>query len=203
MFGKNETEPLLKDHDGLSLDVVEVFPTIQGEGPFAGRPATFIRLAGCHLKCSFCDTDFTSNRALVTVFELGARVEKHRHGLVVLTGGEPMRQNIVPLCEALVAGGYTVQIETAGSFWPQGEYAKHFEALVIAGQSYRIRESLTLDLCRTCVRKALAHLGLSTDVCELPEPVPQIGDPERPSSGALTEEDLRQLGLADPESLRA
>lgn len=81
--------------------------------------------------------------------------------------------------------------------------AKHFEALVIAGQSYRIRESLTLDLCRTCVRKALAHLGLSTDVCELPEPVPQIGDPERPSSGALTEEDLRQLGLADPESLRA
>ena len=58
MFGTNPKRPPLKNHDGLSLDVVEIFPTIQGEGPFSGMPAIFIRLGGCNLACDFCDTEF-------------------------------------------------------------------------------------------------------------------------------------------------
>lgn len=136
MFGTNPTEPWLREHDGTVLDVQEVFNTLQGEGPFAGRRAVFVRLAGCHLACYFCDTDFLSRRrprtveALVQacVYSYGERFE-----LVVLTGGEPMRQNIVPLCEALAAHARHVQIETAGNLWPAFEYEERFEQLLTEG----------------------------------------------------------------------
>lgn len=116
MFGKNPTRKRSTTHDGNVLAVQGApWRTIQGEGPFAGRAATFIRLWGCHLQCFFCDTDFESD-------ERGTRVDALVDScigpdLVVLTGGEPMRQNIVPLCKALFNKGHTVQIETAGSFW--------------------------------------------------------------------------------------
>lgn len=126
MFGTNRAEPWLREHTGKELDVQEVFRTVQGEGPYAGLDAVFIRLAGCHLRCHFCDTDFTSLRHMVPVVELVERAV--RCGLdtqlFVLTGGEPMRQNIVPLCFHLtslpmVRADYRhVQVETAGSFWP-------------------------------------------------------------------------------------
>jgi organic radical activating enzyme len=118
VYGLNESEPLLKDHDGKSLEVVDVFSTIQGEGPFTGRRATFIRLAGCHLKCYFCDTDFRTNRHMLPVDVLVAKARVYGNELVVLTGGEPLRQNVVPLARALVTNGFAVQVETAGSFWP-------------------------------------------------------------------------------------
>jgi 7-carboxy-7-deazaguanine synthase len=120
VLGTNPLEAPVPGHDGQVLDVQEVFPTIQGEGPFAGRPATFIRLAGCHLACVFCDTDFLTKRHGATLQDLTLRALDYHNRLVVLTGGEPMRQNVVPLCEELADHGMTVQIETAGSFWPIG-----------------------------------------------------------------------------------
>lgn len=117
MFGQNQLEPLLKDHDGHTLDIKEVFGTIQGEGPFVGRPATFVRLGGCHLHCAWCDTSFETGRYKQAVDDLVQSVYAHGNRLVVLTGGEPMRQNIGPLCLKLVHLGLDVQIETAGSFW--------------------------------------------------------------------------------------
>lgn len=136
MHGTNPTEPWLRDHDGRTLDVQEVFNTVQGEGPYAGRRAVFVRLAGCHLACYFCDTDFLSRRHERTVedvvravtYEYGERFE-----LVVLTGGEPMRQNIVPLCEHLVARGRHVQIETAGNFWVPDSHHALFASLLESG----------------------------------------------------------------------
>lgn len=116
MFGKNPIRPPVKS-DGHTLDVQHIFPTLQGEGPFVGHPSVFIRLGGCNLACSFCDTEFESFRPMTlaeilsTVSELSGGVRK----LIVITGGEPMRQNIVPLCEALLAQGFTVQIETNGT----------------------------------------------------------------------------------------
>lgn len=144
MFGNNPIEKYDKKGDGSTLRVQEVFSTIQGEGPHAGRRATFIRLWGCHLKCYFCDTDFTTNNEVRDVEGLYGLVEQCKqfgNELIVLTGGEPMRQNIVPLIVALLQEPpegmpwgsaiaslsrprFEVQIETAGSFWFREEDKK-------------------------------------------------------------------------------
>lgn len=99
------------------------FYTIQGEGPHCGRPAIFIRLAGCNLMCPGCDTDYTSKRKRMSVAILRAAVDTLKEDeypdapkpLVVITGGEPFRQNITYLCSSLIKGGYDVQIETNGT----------------------------------------------------------------------------------------
>jgi 7-carboxy-7-deazaguanine synthase len=124
MFGKNPIRPPEKG-DGSRLKVVEIFGTLQGEGPFVGQPSVFVRLGGCNLACSFCDTEFEAFEAmdLVAVVEHVEKLAGTTHNLVVITGGEPLRQNITPLCEALLAKGLRVQIETNGTLWrelPQG-----------------------------------------------------------------------------------
>lgn len=101
------------------LDVHSIFHTIQGEGPFTGHPAVFVRLAGCNLKCPGCDTDYTSTRTQQTPEEIVAKVRQYGTTLVVITGGEPFRQhNIRYLIEELVKFGINVQIETNGTLAP-------------------------------------------------------------------------------------
>ena len=123
MFGKNKLAKVDRG-SGASLAVNSIFATIQGEGPHAGEPAIFVRLAGCNLKCHFCDTEFERSTTM-TVSEILQEVRSHitndrcQTSLVVLTGGEPMRQQIIPLLHLLTHVGMTVQIETAGTVWPQ------------------------------------------------------------------------------------
>lgn len=121
MFGTN---PVRKQtiEDGASLRVQEIFKTVQGEGPHAGRPAIFIRLAGCNLRCTFCDTDFESGyENKLTIVQIMERIAAAKQdanvSLVVITGGEPLLQNIVPLIRLLRRSTYDVQIETAGTVW--------------------------------------------------------------------------------------
>lgn len=103
------------------LEVFKVFRSIQGEGPFTGHPAVFVRLAGCSLSCSWCDTDYTSARKLYSVSELLAEVSRVKGEtpltLIVITGGEPLRQNIVPFVGEANFAGYSIQIETNGTLW--------------------------------------------------------------------------------------
>lgn len=105
-----------------SVDLHSVFVTLQGEGPFAGHRSVFIRLAGCNLMCPGCDTEYTKGRQRVTTTELVPRVSALTEGwsepLVVITGGEPLRQNLDDLCLALDRAGYVTQIETNGVFGP-------------------------------------------------------------------------------------
>ena len=124
MLGKN---PILKtDHgSGLRLRLVKGSPflTIQGEGPYMGHPAVFVRLHGCNLACTFCDTDFSDpDDPVWYVDDIMDRIKEIADGakLVVITGGEPFRQNIKPLCRTLSMLRFTVQIETAGTLWIDG-----------------------------------------------------------------------------------
>lgn len=122
MFGKNNVR---KQHlnDGRELEVQEIFSTVQGEGPFAGEPAVFIRLAGCNLRCFWCDTEFESGtkKTLQTILEsVHIKMQQMKSDLVVVTGGEPLLQNITPLAGELLGRGYRVQIETAGTVWVEG-----------------------------------------------------------------------------------
>jgi len=125
MFGKNK---ILKAevHDGTSLDIQEIFPTLQGEGPYAGHPSVFLRLGGCNLACEFCDTEFESykNLSLTKIIEEVLRLAKNEENkiirkLIVITGGEPLRQPIENLCEELVKLNFLVQIETNGTLYRQ------------------------------------------------------------------------------------
>ena len=104
------------------IDVFEIFDTIQGEGPYAGMPATFIRLAGCNLACEFCDTDYTSKRKKYSIFELMVALKEYpRRHLFVLTGGEPFRQQAtVDLVLELARLDFLVQVETNGTLYPDG-----------------------------------------------------------------------------------
>lgn len=123
MLGRNPVRHAEIHEDG-KLQVAEIFYTLQGEGPYAGHPAIFIRLTGCNLRCQFCDTQWDDDKdpyitvasIVRTVRQLSAPACK----LVVLTGGEPMRQDLKGLLYGLTSDGahkMTVQLETAGTLW--------------------------------------------------------------------------------------
>lgn len=101
------------------LDVVKVWHTIQGEGPFAGVPAVFVRLAGCDMQCPMCDTDYTTGRHHRSPAELENDVLDQAAGtktkLVVITGGEPFRQACGPFARKMLQNGWDVQVETNGT----------------------------------------------------------------------------------------
>jgi len=99
------------------LQLAEIFYSVQGEGEHTGKPAVFVRLAGCNLSCDFCDTDYslkffsTVNDIVAKVRELGADCP-----MVVLTGGEPLAQReSLELIDALRRDGRRVHIESNGT----------------------------------------------------------------------------------------
>jgi 7-carboxy-7-deazaguanine synthase len=109
--------------------ITEIFKSIQGEGTRAGLPCIFVRLTGCNLRCTWCDTAYafhggkkmSVDEVLTRVDELsgrtgGAQSSSAAVPLVELTGGEPLLQEeeVYPLSEKLLAAGYTVMIETSG-----------------------------------------------------------------------------------------
>lgn len=152
MIGLN-TQPVEKqvlDNDG-ALDVQEIWKTIQGEGPYAGVPAVFIRLAGCNLNCPYCDTDYTSSRDLKPASQIVNNVKVLRGDkrvfespLVVLTGGEPFRQNIGPLVQELTHDGFLVQVETNGTLYVDPfPYASQYVKIVCSPKTPKIDQRLT------------------------------------------------------------
>lgn len=108
------------NQSGEALQVHSIFYTIQGEGPYAGMPAVFVRLAGCNLQCPGCDTEYTEGAKQMWVGEICEAIEQAAPGypIIVITGGEPFRQNLSVLARTLVAMCYTVQIETNGTLAP-------------------------------------------------------------------------------------
>jgi 7-carboxy-7-deazaguanine synthase len=99
------------------LNVCEIFKSIQGESTFSGSVCSFVRLTGCNLRCSYCDTTyaFTGGNEF-TIEEIIQSVLKHQTRLVQITGGEPLIQKNTPeLCKRFLELGYTVLVETNGS----------------------------------------------------------------------------------------
>jgi len=101
------------------MQVTEIYKSIQGESTYAGLPCVFVRLTGCNLRCTWCDSEYTfSGGHRMTLEEVIEAVEQlsPRASLVEITGGEPMLQEreVVPLMQRLLDEGYTVLIETSG-----------------------------------------------------------------------------------------
>ncbi|MDX9702459.1 MAG: radical SAM protein [Candidatus Auribacterota bacterium] len=103
----------------MDFYVHEIFKSIQGESSYAGFLCTFVRFAGCNLKCAYCDTVETQNSDIalsMSMEEILQSVNRLSCHLVLLTGGEPLLQNhIIPLCNELQRLNYTILIETNGT----------------------------------------------------------------------------------------
>ena len=99
------------------LFVNEIFFSIQGESTFAGLPCLFIRLTGCNLRCSYCDTPYAFEEGKpLTIQDVLTQARSFGNGLVEVTGGEPLLQpSCLLLIQRLLNQGYTVLVETNGS----------------------------------------------------------------------------------------
>ncbi len=100
-----------------AVRVTEIFHSIQGESSFVGRPCVFVRLTGCPLRCSWCDTEYAfyggSEQSMDMVL---SKVDSYECPLVEVTGGEPLAQpEAFPLIKAFCDRGYTVLVETSGA----------------------------------------------------------------------------------------
>ena len=100
------------------MHIIEIYKSVQGESTFTGLPCIFVRLAGCNLRCDWCDSEYTfSGGTKMSLQQVEAEIAKLAPvKLVEITGGEPMLQEreVVPLMERLLADGYTVLLETSG-----------------------------------------------------------------------------------------
>ena len=100
------------------MQITEIYKSLQGESTHAGLPCVFVRLTGCNLRCSWCDSEYTfqggRKMAMEEVWDEVKRLSPG--GLVEITGGEPMLQEreVVPLMQRLLEDGYQVLLETSG-----------------------------------------------------------------------------------------
>jgi organic radical activating enzyme len=150
-----------------TLKTTEIFASVQGEGLRQGEPTVFVRLAGCNLRCGFCDTkaawrggrELAVEAIVAEVLRLGAPLTA---AWVSLTGGEPLAQGVRPLIDRLHGEGYLVQIETNGTYPPEARADWHTvspkppDYAIHPAFARRAREvklvvcrSLTLDAVRT------------------------------------------------------
>lgn len=101
------------------MRIAELYRTIQGETTYTGLPCVMVRLAGCNLDCSYCDTPYAKDEhegELLSMAEVINRIIELNTSLVCITGGEPLLQRETPaLAQALLDRNYTVLVETNGS----------------------------------------------------------------------------------------
>ena len=103
--------------NNMTLNITEIFYSLQGEAREVGIPTVFVRLTGCPLRCNYCDTAyaFKGNNPL-SIEQILTEISKYKTHYVCVTGGEPMAQsNCLGLLDTLIEKGYKVSMETSGS----------------------------------------------------------------------------------------
>ena len=108
-----------KFENGLKVPLVEEFYTLQGEGYHTGHAAYFIRIGGCDVGCSWCDTKFSWNPELhppIDIQDIADRASVYPAAAVVVTGGEPLMVNMGPLTDLLKEKGIETFLETSGAY---------------------------------------------------------------------------------------
>jgi 7-carboxy-7-deazaguanine synthase len=110
---------------GMLLPVMEMFYSLQGEGFNTGKPAAFLRIGGCDVGCHWCDVKEAwdaSLHPLTHVDNIVSYVTSFPAQSVVITGGEPLKYNLTPLCNALKQKGINIFIETCGAYPLSGRF---------------------------------------------------------------------------------
>jgi 7-carboxy-7-deazaguanine synthase len=184
----------------LALRLTEIFFSLQGEASRAGLPTVFVRLTGCPLRCTWCDTTYSfTGGEPATVESVLAEVAKYPARQVCVTGGEPLAQKeCLPLLSALCDAGYDVSLETSG-------------ALDIAGINPRVARIMDLKAPDSgeCVKNRWENLALLNPRDEIKIVIASRGDYEW-ARDLLRERKLDVLcpvllspaqGLVDPTAL--
>lgn len=121
------------------MQISKIFYSIQGEGPKTGEKAVFIRLAGCNLRCSFCDSKYAYHGRELKLNELIAKIKKYDCNNIIWTGGEPALQ-IKEICKVIKKlKNYKHSIETNGTFYFPAEL---FKTIVISPKKQSINKTL-------------------------------------------------------------
>lgn len=205
------------------MKIAELFYSLQGEGSLVGVPSVFVRTSGCNLRCSWCDTPYTSwqpEGTEMTIGEIVRNVRSHPARHVVITGGEPMIQpQIVALTEQL--SGLHITIETAATVFkpvacdlmsispklanstPEGEWASTHERL-------RIQREVLEQLMRRYpyqLKFVVAKPEDLKEVCELVQALGAETDrvilmPEGTNPAALHERSLWLAEICKQEGFR-
>jgi len=150
----------------VSFLISEVFYSIQGEGQRVGTPAVFVRFSGCNLECSWCDTKYHKDPH--TEMDSSAIIQRIQElapadlEWVVLTGGEPLLQNVQYLTHKLKQHGYKVQVETNGTLVREGMFVDHLTISPKLG--HPIREILLFPQRYAKVVEVKYVVGCETDI---------------------------------------
>ena len=149
------------------MKVVEIFKSIDGEGKRTGKPAIFIRLAGCNLRCSYCDTAYSfdcSKANEMSIDEIIKECHKLNCKLITLTGGEPLiHKGVDKLIINLCAEGFEVNVETNGSVDLRKfiSYRKRYDLKLFFTVDYKVLSSGMND---KMVESAFAYLDPNKDL---------------------------------------
>lgn len=160
-----------------SLKVNEIFYSLQGEGPHTGMAAVFLRLAGCSMDCSFCDTKYAAAQGRdMTHEEIVCALEQYPCRNVIITGGEPTEQDFAPLAKTLKKRGWTVHMESNGA---QDADVTDIDFLVVSPKKYVSADMLKKahavkivvgqDTDLEDLSKYFAYANARTTVCLQPE----------------------------------
>ncbi len=151
---------------GSDLPVVETFHSLQGEGLHAGRSAFFLRLAGCSVGCSWCDTKHSwpvaahSQRSLAALTAEACDAATAGAAFVVITGGEPLEHDLDPLCAALADAGLPLHLETSGT----GPLSGRFAWITLSPKRHRPPQPELLAACHEL--KVVVHEPADLDFAE-------------------------------------
>ena len=113
----SHTQDIAADKTAQMLRITEIFYSLQGEARTVGLPTVFVRLTGCPLRCTYCDTEYAfSGGELRSIAQIAEQVASYQPRYVTVTGGEPLAQkNCWPLLATLCDAGYEVSLETGGA----------------------------------------------------------------------------------------
>lgn len=161
--------------NGMKVPLVEEFYTLQGEGYHTGRAAYFIRIGGCDVGCSWCDTKYSWNPDLHPPVEIGEIVERasgYPAAAVVVTGGEPLMVNMEPLTSAMKAEGVETFLETSGAYELTGTWdwicLSPKQNMHPVGDIHKKAHELKVIIAKESdLGWAVEHAGRVSDSCKL------------------------------------
>lgn len=201
MIENQQVPERISHRNDTVLDVHSIFDTIQGEGTYAGVPATFVRLAGCNLDCRWCDTMYTEGRQSMSAVELVCKVLLlPPRKIVVITGGEPYRQDFRQFALLMISEGRRIQIETNGLIhldWHPGFLNDQIVMVICSPKTPKIHEKMWKQI--SALKYVVEDGKIDEDGLPLSSVGPQYGRPARPPEWWTGTIYVQPLDHQDPE----